>query len=108
MKLCTFSITTSLAEWRRIGVETSVGVVDASAARVAFLERSMPPVAALRVGSAQVPADMIELLGTGKVGMQWVAEAVDDVILRGQSASAGGQTTVYRLQDIKLLAPVPR
>ena len=108
MRLCTFAVATPLGESRRIGVETTIGVVDATAARIALMERSLRPGAALRVGAAQVPPDMIELIGSGKLGMEWVAEALEHVLGRGQSTGSRGQTIVYKLADISLLAPVPR
>ena len=39
-----------------LGIEHARGVVDASAARVAFLERTLPPDAAARVTQATKPA----------------------------------------------------
>jgi 2-keto-4-pentenoate hydratase/2-oxohepta-3-ene-1,7-dioic acid hydratase in catechol pathway len=108
MKLGTFAVTTPLGEARRVGVATAVGIVDATAARVALLERTMPAGAAERVGIAQVPPDMLGILGTGSTAIEWIAEAVDAVIARGQAATSRGQTILYRESDIGLLAPVPR
>lgn len=108
MKLCTFAVDGPLGEQRRVGVESAAGIVDATAARVAFLERSLPAAAARRVGSAQVPPDMIELIGTGKPAMDWLGEAVEAVAGRGQAATAAGQAVVYRADTVRLLAPVPR
>ncbi len=108
MKLGTFAVKTPVGEFRRVGVATAAGVVDATAARIALLERSMPAKAAQRVGAAQVPPDMIELLGAGRVAMEWIAEAVNEIVARGPTATAGGQKTIYREADIELLAPVLR
>ncbi|MBI4189395.1 MAG: fumarylacetoacetate hydrolase family protein [Betaproteobacteria bacterium] len=108
MKLGTFAVKTSVGEFRRIGVATAAGVVDATAARVALLEKSMPASTAHRVGAAQVPPDMIGLLGAGRIAVEWIAEAVDAVVASGESATSNGQTIVYREAEIKLLAPVPR
>ena len=108
MKLGTFAVKSPVGEFRRIGVATPDGIVDATAARIALLERSLSAGAAERVGAAQAPPDMIELIGAGSVAMEWVAEAVDAVIARGQAATASGQEIVYRETHIRLLAPVPR
>lgn len=108
MKLGTFVVRTRLGEFRRVGVATAAGIVDATAARVALLEKSMPAAAAERVGMAQVPPDMITLLGAGRTAIEWIAEAVDTVNASGRSATSSGQALVYREADIQLLAPVPR
>lgn len=108
MRLGTFAVATPLGEQRRVGVDTPSGIVDATAARAALLERSLPPEAAARVGAAQVPPDMLALLGTGPLGLEWVAEAVEAVRSRGQAATSAGQATLYYARDIRLLAPVPR
>lgn len=108
MKLCTFSVGTPVGEVRRVGVATPAGVVDGTAARVAYLERTCRPAVALRVGMAQVPPDMIEVIGAGPVGREWLEEAVSALMSSGQPATVGGQKTLYELADIRLLAPVPR
>lgn len=108
MKLGTFAVKSPVGEFRRIGVATPGGIVDATAARIALLERSLPPGAAARVGAAQVPPDMIELIGAGSVAMEWVAEAVDAFVVHGQASTSSGQAIVYREADIRLLAPVLR
>jgi 2-keto-4-pentenoate hydratase/2-oxohepta-3-ene-1,7-dioic acid hydratase in catechol pathway len=51
---------------------------------------------------------MVALIGTGAPAMAWVREAVDAALTRGQHATAGGRTVLYRPEDITLLAPVPR
>lgn len=108
MKLGTFEVATPLGEMRRIGVQHAKGVIDATAARIAFLERSLPGPAAERVGAAQVPPDMIALLGSGQVALDWIAEAVLSVLARGQAATARRGRIVYAETDIRLIAPVPR
>lgn len=65
MKLCTFAVATSVGDHRRVGVITREGIIDATAARVALLERSYQADAAHRIGCAQVPPDMRALIGTG-------------------------------------------
>ncbi len=108
MKLGTFAVKSPVGEFRRIGVATPDGIVDATAARIALLERSLTSGAAARVGAAQVPPDMIELIGAGSIAMEWVAEAVDAVVAHGQAATSSGQAIVYREADIRLLAPILR
>lgn len=108
MKLCTFAVRTPLGVARRVGVVTPDGIVDATAARVAWLERGLTLPAAQRVASAQVPAEMIALIGSGGVALEWVAEAVAAVSERGLEATSDGQCIVYAPGAVTLLAPVPQ
>jgi 2-keto-4-pentenoate hydratase/2-oxohepta-3-ene-1,7-dioic acid hydratase in catechol pathway len=108
MKLGTFAVATPLGEMRRIGVASDGGVIDATAARIALLERRLPKAAAERVGTAQVPPDMLALIAMGEPGMDWVREAVQAALEDGRQATAGGQSLHYAMDAIRLLAPVPR
>jgi 2-keto-4-pentenoate hydratase/2-oxohepta-3-ene-1,7-dioic acid hydratase in catechol pathway len=108
MKLATFAVATPLGEYRRIGVVTPEGMLDATAARAALLERSLPEAAAARVGAAQVPPDMVELIAMGEQGLDWVREAVRAVFEAGQERTAGGQTVRHDMDAVRLLPPVPR
>jgi 2-keto-4-pentenoate hydratase/2-oxohepta-3-ene-1,7-dioic acid hydratase in catechol pathway len=109
MRLGSFSVATPLGAMRRVGMDTEAGVVDATAARIALLERNgLPRAAAERVGGAQVPPDMVEIIGAGAPAMEWLREAVEAVLTHGQAATASGQTVLHRPEDITLLAPVPR
>lgn len=109
MKLCTFALRTPLGEARRVGVVVSENhIIDATAARIALLERSLPSEAASRVGAAQVPPEMIALIGSGEVALDWVREAVDHVVSRGQEATDSGVAIRYRTDEVRLLAPVVR
>lgn len=108
MKLCTFAISTPVGIMRRTGVVTDLGILDAAAARAAFLERSLPAASAMRVGAAQVPTDMIALLGSGPQALEWLSEAVAAVLAQGRESTAEGQRLLYQLSTVQLLAPVPR
>lgn len=108
MKLVTFEVETAVGRIRRIGVDIGNGIVDATAARIAFLESTCPAATASRVGAAQVPPDMRQLLASGSVGLDWVRESLEAVHSRGRDRTAEGQKTLYAPADIKLLAPIPR
>jgi 2-keto-4-pentenoate hydratase/2-oxohepta-3-ene-1,7-dioic acid hydratase in catechol pathway len=108
MKLGTFAVATPLGEVRRIGVAEGDGVIDATAARIALLERSLPRAAAERVGAAQVPPDMLSLIASGEPALDWLREAVAAALADGAPATAGGQRLRYAMEEIRLLAPVPR
>lgn len=109
MKLCTFTIQTPVGEFARVGVAIDADrVVDATAARIAHLERTLPLAAAARVAQAQVPPDMIKLIEAGHIAREWITEAVEDVTERGIGATSRRERTLYNTQEIRLLAPIPR
>ena len=94
MKLCSFGVKTPLGLIERVGVYTEQGVVDATAARQAWLERRMPLAAAQRVGAAQVPSEMIALIGSGQLTLDWLQEALDALFAHGVSATSAGVRTI--------------
>ena len=108
MKLCTFGVKTPFGLVERVGVYTAQGVIDATAARQAFLERSMPLAAAQRVGAAQVPPEMITLIGSGSLALYWLQEAIDSLFARGVPVTSEGARTIYQSAEIQLLAPIKR
>ena len=108
MKLCTFGVKTPLGLIERVGVFTVQGVIDATAARQAFLERSMPRAAAQRVGAAQVPPEMITLIGSGPLALYWLQEAIDSLFTHGVPVTSEGARTIYQSSEIQLLAPIKR
>lgn len=108
MKLCTFVVATVAGRLERVGVVTAVGVIDAGAAREAFLSRSLSPAAAERVATAQVPPDLTLIVGAGAAALDWVREAVDFVVGAGVAETASGRQIVYREDAIALQAPIRR
>ncbi|MGE4371040.1 MAG: fumarylacetoacetate hydrolase family protein [Burkholderiaceae bacterium] len=108
MKLCTFVLTTPLGPVRRVGIAQGDVIVDAAAARTAFLERTLTAAAAVRVGEAQVPPDMLSLIGAGPLAIEWAQEALDHVNRSGQSITGGGVGIRHASHAVRLLAPVPR
>jgi 2-keto-4-pentenoate hydratase/2-oxohepta-3-ene-1,7-dioic acid hydratase in catechol pathway len=108
MKLATFALATPLGEQRRLGVVTGEGMIDATAARIAWQERRLPAAAAARIGAAEVPPDMLALIEMGEAGLALVAEAVAAVQGHGQDMTAGGIAIRHDMAALRLLAPVPR
>jgi 2-keto-4-pentenoate hydratase/2-oxohepta-3-ene-1,7-dioic acid hydratase in catechol pathway len=108
MKISTIAVKTPVGTMRRIGVLTPAGIVDATSARAAFLERSCGRETAQRVAVAQVPPDLLQVLSSGRVGLEWVQEAVDEVIQRGQEEGSSGERLLFRQDDVEVLAPIPR
>ncbi|MEA3176213.1 MAG: hypothetical protein QOF42_3624, partial [Gammaproteobacteria bacterium] len=108
MRLGTVEIANTLGRHERVVVDTEAGLLDATAARVAFLQRSYPTSAARRIGEAQIPPDMKDIVALGLLGLDWIREAADAVIQGGIDATAGGQRTIYQKSEVTLLAPIPR
>ena len=95
MRLCSFAVATPLGPLRRIGLATPQGILDATAARAAFLERRLPATAAQRIAAAEVPPDMLAFLDTGPLAMEWLAEAAEAVLGAGIAVTADGQTLLH-------------
>ena len=108
MKVGTIAVATPLGMVRRLAVRTEDAIVDATAARIAFLERSLYPSVADRVGSAQVPPDMVQMLDAGEQGLDWIREGLEFVVAGGCRSTSGGMRTVYDPADVQLAAPIPR
>ena len=99
MKLCTFAVSGPLGEIRRVGIVRDRTIIDATAARVAYLEQHLSASAAARVGDAQVPSDMLALIGSGPLGLQWAEEALDYAVTSGREATrAGARVAVKNLR----------
>ena len=95
MKLCTFEVVSPLGAVARVGVQSGSRIIDATAARIALLEQSLPAEAARRVGCAQVPADMIALIGCGQIALDWVEEGMRFVEQAACTHTSDGQATFY-------------
>jgi 2-keto-4-pentenoate hydratase/2-oxohepta-3-ene-1,7-dioic acid hydratase in catechol pathway len=98
MRLGTVEITNTLGRHERVVLDTDAGL----------LERSYPASAARRIGEAQLPPDLKEIIALGQTGLDWIREAAEAVIKQGIETTAGGQKTVYQKSEVKLLAPIPR
>lgn len=108
MKLCTFLLETSVGQMRRIGVVEADVIIDATSARIALLEESLSTEAAMRVGSAQVPPDMLELIGSGSAALDWIREAITFVQSSRKTHTRAGITIQHFKDSVSLMAPIPR
>ncbi|NYT26155.1 fumarylacetoacetate hydrolase family protein [Alcaligenaceae bacterium] len=108
MKFCTFTLATPLGAIRRVGIAHNDMIVDAAAARTACLEHSMTPQAAMRVGEAQVPSEMLSLIGSGPLALEWAREALDHIATTGQETTSLGTAILHKASGAQLLAPIPR
>ena len=108
MKLATFEVATAVGPIQRVGVSHALGLIDATAARIAWNERRMSAAAAERIGRAQVPPHMLDLIATGDTVFDWIAESVEEMTRAGITRTHGGVPLVHAEGSFKLLAPVPR
>jgi hypothetical protein len=69
MQLGTIEVINTLGRYERVVENTEAGLVDATAARVCFLERSYPTLAARRVGEAQLPPNLMDIIAIGQLGL---------------------------------------
>ena len=106
MKLCTFAVPTPFGAQNRVGVAVAGGIVDATAAVIARLERSYTPEGAARIGQARAPADMVALIGTGGDTLDLVRECVGAIAASGQAHTQSGVTTFYKPGDVQMRAPI--
>lgn len=108
MRLCTYALPGPLGAVTRVGLATARGILDASLARVAWQEHRLPREAAARLGAAEVPAEMLALLGTGPAALDWLREAAEAALARGQDRTLSGAALFQAEGAVRLLAPVPR
>jgi 2-keto-4-pentenoate hydratase/2-oxohepta-3-ene-1,7-dioic acid hydratase in catechol pathway len=107
MRLVTFELQTPLGPVRRsgalIGRDT---VIDLNLARSAVhAGRGRPRHRSL--ADAEVPADLLELLQGGDYSIECVRETIDQVHCSGEE-SVDGVAFRHPLNDVRLLAPLPR
>ena len=112
MRLCTFEVGSRFGAVERVGVQTADGrILDLQAAYALTLTERQQHPRAYEMADAIVPPDMLELLMNGRSGRDAADEALahlesrlDDPRLTGPD----GEQLVYGLDDVKLLAPLPR
>jgi 2-keto-4-pentenoate hydratase/2-oxohepta-3-ene-1,7-dioic acid hydratase in catechol pathway len=106
MRLVTFEIATPLGPFRRTGALAGEAVIDLSLARAALLTHGGRP-RATRIAQAEVPSDMLELLGGGEFAIDAAREAVDHVLTEGVKELDGAKVR-HAEGDVRLLAPLPK
>ena len=105
MKLATFEIPTPTGPLRRIGAAVDGRLVDFATAYAAHLERADPGCDAQRLAALIFPPDMTAFLGHGALGREAAERAVEAA---GRTDDAFGARTSYALDEVRLLAPLPR
>jgi 2-keto-4-pentenoate hydratase/2-oxohepta-3-ene-1,7-dioic acid hydratase in catechol pathway len=107
MKITTFEVSTSLGIQRRVGLIDGPRVVDVTAAVALLHERDRSPEAAERLARAETPADLKMLLAEGPRTLDLVREATSAALAAKATATTTGCQILYRLDNVRLLAPIP-
>ena len=105
MKLATYEIDTPAGALRRIGAAVDDWLVDLAAGYTAYLERHDRGCDAVRLSGLLFPPEMVAFLGSGALGRDAAAHAIDAA---GLVDEACGARTRYHLDEVRLLAPVTR
>ena len=112
MRLVTFSISTVVGEFLRIGALRKDKVVDLSMAYVRYLDQERTTGRPYEVAQAILPPDMVEFLKGGRLSMEAAKRVMDFVggsLDRGEPVlGPRGETVVFPREGVKLKAPVPR
>lgn len=104
MKLVTFQ---KDFEGYRIGALVNGKVIDLAAAYRLFLKDTHPDFSA-KLAEVLFPPDMIDFFKTGDRGLQAAAEVMFAIEKDAQRFSSAKQPVLYKQEEVKLLAPVPR
>ncbi|MDE2039411.1 MAG: fumarylacetoacetate hydrolase family protein [Elusimicrobia bacterium] len=107
MKLVTFEVSTPLGPFERLGALLEGGMVDlnfACAARLAAQGKAAPR----RLADALLPAEMLAFLDGGSEALEAAREALEDVRRGRLEAGSRGERLVYKEDEARLLAPLPR
>lgn len=107
MKLATFDIPTALGPARRIGAVVDSHVIDLRAAYAAVLTARYGHGRAAEVADAVIGSSMIDFLRGGEHAREAAYVGVEHAA-SGGDAELAGQRLTYRLDDVRLCAPIPR
>jgi 2-keto-4-pentenoate hydratase/2-oxohepta-3-ene-1,7-dioic acid hydratase in catechol pathway len=105
MRLVTFEVESTLARHRRTGALSGERVIDLTAARADQHRRAGRPAAA-RAANTELPADMLALLELGEPALEAARETVTHA--EDHIDDEAPTRTSYLLDEIWLLAPIPR
>lgn len=109
MKLNTFTVTTCIGKFNRLGAEVGGSLIDLNMAGAAlYFSRGMSR--AYEAANLYIPHDMIDFFKAGKQGLAEAAEAirfVEKQLADGREVSGpDGEQVIYRFDNIILQSPV--
>jgi 2-keto-4-pentenoate hydratase/2-oxohepta-3-ene-1,7-dioic acid hydratase in catechol pathway len=109
MKLVTFEVTTPIGVVQRIGVLRDRIIIDLHGAYASYLREERGIYRWRELAQAIMPTDMLKFIEGGEMAMDAARLALDHVEKGGnQPVSDNGERLLYHLDEVKLLAPVPR
>jgi 2-keto-4-pentenoate hydratase/2-oxohepta-3-ene-1,7-dioic acid hydratase in catechol pathway len=109
MKFVSFEIVTTIGRVRRIGTLRDGRIVDLHATYAAYLRDERGLWQWERMARAIVPTDMLTFIGGGDMSTDATQMALDYLERTGsQEKGQQGERFVYTMDQVHLLAPVPR
>jgi len=110
MKLVSYQIDTLLGAQVRIGALVEAGIIDLNLAYTKYLSESGSTGRPYEVAVGLIPPDMIEFFKGGKLAREAADQAIGFVRQSRGKLIMGpkGEKIVHTVNDVKLLAPVPR
>ncbi len=109
MKFVTFEVKTAIGPVQRIGVLRRQGVIDLHAAYASYLRDIRGIYRWREMAEAILPPDMLKFIEGGEMSMDAANQALDhDEKGGGRTTNDKVSRTFYQLNEIRLLAPVPR
>ncbi len=109
MKFVTFEVKTAIGPVQRIGVLRDANIIDLHATYAAYLRDARGIYRWRDIAYALMPTDMLQFIEGSEFSIEAARLAIDHFERRGSEPSAvDGEKLLYRLDEVKLLAPVPR
>jgi 2-keto-4-pentenoate hydratase/2-oxohepta-3-ene-1,7-dioic acid hydratase in catechol pathway len=109
MKFVTFEISTPIGTVQHIGILRGQNVIDLHEAYASYLREDRAVFRWRDLANGILPTDMLKFMEGGEMAMDAACLAIEKFEKMGSPAvQRGGVKQAYRLEEIKLLAPVPR
>jgi 2-keto-4-pentenoate hydratase/2-oxohepta-3-ene-1,7-dioic acid hydratase in catechol pathway len=109
MKFVTFEVGTAVGMVRRIGVLRGQKIIDLHAAYASYLREVRAIYRWRELAQALVPTDMLKFIEGGEMAMDAAHLALEYFEKTGSpEVRQDGEKQSYRLDEVKLAAPVPR
>jgi 2-keto-4-pentenoate hydratase/2-oxohepta-3-ene-1,7-dioic acid hydratase in catechol pathway len=109
MKLVTFEVKTTIGAVQRIGVLRGQGVIDLHAAYAAYLKKARSIYRWRELAQAILPTDMLKFIEGGEIALEAAQRALEYAEKENsQGVGQNGEGLFYRLNEVRLLAPIPR
>lgn len=107
MKLASFEVETDIGTKQRVGVYDGKKIIDVTSGHETLLARDGAANQA-QVGSTEAPPNMLDFLQTWQSSVEIARQVLDEFSTTSPTTSPSGSKIKYRLDDVELLAPLPR